>query len=55
MTTIKQAIKTQDVKREVREIRVAVQRIAASKSSARRFLMSTGIYSTNGRIKPQYR
>ena len=55
MTTIKQGIKTQDVKREVRDIRETARKIAASKGSARRFLLSTGIYSANGQIKPQYR
>jgi hypothetical protein len=55
MTIIKQGIKTQDVKREVRDIRAAAQKIAASKDSARRFLLATGMYSTNGQIKPQYR
>ena len=55
MTIIKQGIKTQDVKREVRDIRAAAQKIAASKDSARRFLLATGMYSPNGRIKPQYR
>lgn len=55
MTTIKQGIKTQDMKREVREIRATARKIAASKASARRFLISTGIYSSTGQLKPQYR
>ena len=55
MTIIKQALKTQDMKREVREIRETARKIAASKKSARRFLISTGMYSANGKIKPQYR
>lgn len=55
MTIIKQGIKTQDMKREVREIRETARKIAASKESARRFLISTGMYSANGQIKPQYR
>ncbi len=55
MTTIKQGIKSPDVKREVRDIRETARKIAASKETARRFLVSTGMYSANGQIKPQYR
>jgi hypothetical protein len=55
MTIIKQGIQTQDIKREVREIRKTARKIAASKQSARRFLISTGIYSPTGQLKPQYR
>lgn len=55
MTTIKQDIKTLDVKREIRDIRETARKIAASKSAARRFLIATGMYSANGQIKPQYR
>ncbi len=55
MTTIKQGIKTLDIKREVRELRKTARKIAASKQSARRFLISTGMYSADGQIKPEYR
>jgi hypothetical protein len=55
MTIITQGIKTQDMKREVRELRKTARKIAASKQSARRFLISTGIYSASGQLKPQYR
>jgi hypothetical protein len=55
MTIIKQGIKTQDMKREIREIRETARKIAVTKESARRFLISTGMYSANGQIKPQYR
>lgn len=55
MTIIKQGIKTQDMKREVREIRKTARKIAASKQAARRFLISTGIYSATGQLNPQYR
>jgi len=55
MTTINQSIKTRSLKREVREIQATARKIAASKVSARRFLISTGMYSSGGRIKPQYR
>ena len=55
MTIIKQDIKTQDMKREVREIRETARKIAASKEAARHFLISTGMYSADGQIKPQYR
>ena len=55
MTTIKPAIKSLDVKKEVQSIREAAQKAASTKTSARQFLMSTGIYTTAGQIKPQYR
>jgi hypothetical protein len=55
MTIIKQGIKTLDIKREVRELRKTARKIAASKQSARRFLISTGMYSADGQIKPEYR
>jgi hypothetical protein len=55
MTTIKSPIKALDVKREVHSMRKAAQRAATTKSSARQFLLSTGIYTTQGQIKPQYR
>jgi len=55
MTIIKQGIKAQDLKREIREIRETARKVAASKGSARRFLVSTGMYCANGQIKPQYR
>lgn len=55
MTIIKQGIKTQDVKREIRAIRDTARKIAATKKTARRFLISTGMYSVTGQIKPQYR
>jgi hypothetical protein len=55
MTIIKQNIKKQDTKREIRGIRETARRIAASKAASRDFLIATGMYSTNGEIKPQYR
>ncbi len=55
MTTIKQDIKPRNLKHEVRQIRVTAQKVAASKASARRFLMSTGIYTSGGQLKPQFR
>lgn len=55
MTIIKQGIKKQDVKREIRQLRATARKVAASKASARHFLISIGMYSPNGRIKPQYR
>jgi hypothetical protein len=55
MTTIRQGINTQDMKREVRELRKTARKVAASRQSALRFLISTGMYSANGQIKPQYR
>ena len=55
MTIIKQAIKATSVKREVRDLRETTRRISASKDTARRFLMSTGMYSAKGQLKPQFR
>jgi hypothetical protein len=55
MTTIKQGIKVDNLKQEARQIRDAARRIAASKDSARRFLISTGIYSSTGHLRPQFR
>jgi hypothetical protein len=55
MTVIKQSIKKQNIKREVRAILQTARKIASSKADARRFLVSTGMYSSNGQIKSQYR
>jgi hypothetical protein len=55
MTIIKQGIKAQDLRREVRQIRAAGRKVASSKASARNFLVSTGMYCANGQIKQQYR
>ena len=55
MTIIKHSIKTQDVKQEVRQIREAARKATASKETARQFLVSTGMYTANGQLKPQFR
>jgi hypothetical protein len=55
MTTIKQEIKRENIRQEIREFRKAAKKIASSKESARRFLISTGIYSATGRLKAAYR
>jgi hypothetical protein len=55
MTTIKQTIKSPDIKRQIRGLRETARKIAASKESARNFLIATGMYSANGQIKPRYR
>ena len=55
MTTIKQSTKTLDIKREVQQIRTATQKAAATRKSARDFLVSTGMYTASGQIKAQYR
>ena len=55
MTIIKQGINTSDLKREVRQIRETALKAAASKESARRFLVSTGVYSSSGQLKPAFR
>jgi hypothetical protein len=54
MTNIKPPIKPLDVKKEVQSIRLAAQKAAATKASARQFLLSTGMYTAQGQIKPQY-
>lgn len=55
MTTLKHGTKTQEMKRELRQLRATARKIAATKESARRFLVSTGIYSADGQLKPQFR
>jgi hypothetical protein len=55
MTTIKQGIKSETLKQEVRQIRETAQKAAVSKESARRFLVSTGVYSSSGNLKPAFR
>jgi hypothetical protein len=55
MIIIKQGSDAKDMKREVRELRKTARQITSSKRSALRFLISTGMYSSNGQIKPQYR
>ena len=40
---------------ELRVMRRAARRIAASKAAARRFLAATGMYTLKGEIKPQFR
>jgi hypothetical protein len=55
MTHIKQNINSLDIKKELRSLRRTARKIASSKQSARRFLISTGIYSANGQLKPEYR
>jgi hypothetical protein len=55
MTTIKQGIKPNSLKQEVRQIRETAKKAAVSKQSARRFLVSTGVYSSSGQLKPQFR
>jgi len=55
MTTIKQGVNSASVKQEVRQIRKTAKKVAVSKESARRFLVSTGVYSSNGQLKPAFR
>ena len=55
MTTLKHGNKMQDAKRELRRLRETARKIATTKGSARRFLVSTGIYSASGQLKPQFR
>jgi hypothetical protein len=55
MTTIKQEIKRKNLQQEVQQIRRAGQKIGTSKQCARDFLISTGIYSATGQLKPAFR
>lgn len=55
MTTIKQDIKSSNLKAEARQIRQAAQKAAVSKESARRLLVSTGVYTATGRLKSAFR
>ena len=55
MTIIKNSGKAQNVKQEVRQMRVAARKVASSKESARLFLVSTGMYTAQGQLKPQFR
>ncbi len=55
MTTIKQHMRRKNLRQEVQQIRDAAKKIAASKESARRFLISTGLYTKTGQLKPAFR
>lgn len=55
MTTINHNAKTGNVKQEVRQIREAAKKVASSKESAVRFLRATGMHSSTGQLKPQFR
>jgi len=44
-----------DWKAEARALRRTGKRIAASPTASRRFLVSIGMYTTNGKLKPQFR
>jgi hypothetical protein len=44
-----------DVDAEVRQLRATGKRIAANKKSALRFLVATGMYTRDGKLKPQFR
>ena len=55
MNTLKTTNKSLDVKKEVRHIKAAADKVAASKEIARNFLISTGVYTPTGQIKAQFR
>jgi hypothetical protein len=44
-----------DVKVEIRRMRQAAKKATASKRAAIRFLVSTGMYTAGGKLKPQFR
>ena len=55
MTTIIQNFKTGNLKEEARQLRRTAKKIGATKESARRFLISTGIYTASGQISSKFR
>jgi hypothetical protein len=55
MTNVKTNTKPLDVKKEVRHIQAAADKVAESKKDARNFLISTGMYTPTGQIKAQFR
>ena len=40
---------------EVRQLRATAKRIASNKKSILRFLAATGMYTADGKLKPQFR
>ena len=42
-------------KSEVQELRAAGKHVRSSRKSILRFLAATGMYTANGRLKPQFR
>lgn len=44
-----------EIKAEVRQLRRTGKRIAASRTTALRFLAATGMYTLKGELKPQFR
>ena len=55
MTIIMSNSGTLNLKKEIRGLHRTAKRIVASKKSALRFLVSTGMYTPSGRLKKQYR
>jgi len=56
MRSIQEEIEmSKQMKRELRQMREAFKEIASSPESARRFLISTGMYTRSGKLKPQFR
>jgi hypothetical protein len=45
----------QAMKAEARQLRRAGKRIAASRTTALRLLVATGMYTIKGKLKPQFR
>jgi hypothetical protein len=55
MILSKSANGSASVKDEVRQLRATAKRVAADKKSILRFLAATGMYTANGKLKPQFR
>ena len=55
MTNISHKPQSATIKQEVRQLQDAARKIVASQESARKFLVSTGMYKSSGQLKPQFR
>jgi hypothetical protein len=54
-TPTNKAAPARNVRAEVRQIRDAGRRIAASRVESVRFLASTGMHKSNGQVKPRFK
>ena len=44
-----------NIKDEIRRVRAAAKKATSSRKAAIRFLASTGMYTTSGKLKPRFR
>jgi hypothetical protein len=54
-TILTKPARSNGIQAEVRQMRAAGKRIAASRKSILRFLAATGMYTSKGELKPQFR